>query len=113
MSYLKLNLFLCCFIDQLSVHPPASRTYMQATTVPLRIVVHDATDVPIYATGAMAHLFHTTHEQHYIFHAITYAACLGKCHRVQWRIQDFPEEAPASKEEGTNLLFGLKFPKTA
>ena len=66
---------------------------MQATTVPLRIVAHDATDVPIYATGAMAHLFHTTHEQHYIFHAITYAACLGKCHGVQWRIQDFPEGA--------------------
>ena len=82
---------------------------MQATTVPLRIVAHDATDVPIYATGAMAHLFHTTHEQHYIFHAITYAACLGKCHRVQWRIQDFPEEAPTSKGKGANLLFGKNY----
>ena len=50
---------------------------MQATTVPLRIVAHDGTDVPIYATGPMAHLFHTTHEQHYIFHAMTHAACLG------------------------------------
>ena len=107
------TIFVLFFIDQLSIHSSASRTYMQATTVPLRIVAHDATDVPIYATGAMAHLFHTTHEQHYIFHAITYAACLGKWYEVQWRIQDFPEEAPASKEEGTNLLFGLKFLKTA
>ena len=55
----------------------ASRFYRQVTSVPLQIVTHDGTDVPIYSTGAMSHLLHSTHEQHYIYHAMCYAACLG------------------------------------
>ncbi len=51
---------------------------MQATTVPLRTVAHDATDVPVYAAGPMAHLLHSTHEQSYIFHMMKFAACLGQ-----------------------------------
>ena len=50
---------------------------MQDTTVPLGVVSHDGTDVGIYATGPMSHLFHATHEQHYIYHVMAYAACLG------------------------------------
>ena len=52
------------------------RNYRQVTAVPTSIVSHDGTDVPIYAAGPMAHLFHSTHEQHYIFYVMTYAACL-------------------------------------
>ena len=73
MIFLKLGINLILKMPVIT----ENRTYMQATTVPLRIVAHDGSDVPIYATGAMAHLFHTTHEQHYIFYAMTYAACLG------------------------------------
>ena len=51
---------------------------MQTTAVPTVIVSHDGTDVPIYAAGPMSHLFHTTHEQHYIFHVMAHAACLGR-----------------------------------
>ena len=54
-----------------------SRHYRQVTSVPLQIVTHDGTDVPIYSRGPMSHLLHSTHEQHYIYHVITYAACLG------------------------------------
>ncbi len=54
-----------------------SRHYRQTTAVPMSIVSHDGTDVPIYAVGPMSHLFHTTHEQHYIFHVMKYASCLG------------------------------------
>ena len=39
---------------------------------------HDGSDVAVYATGPMAHLLHSTHEQHYIFHVMSYAACLDK-----------------------------------
>jgi len=38
---------------------------------------HGAEDVPIYAQGPMAHLFHGTHEQSYIHTVATYAGCLG------------------------------------
>ncbi|GFN75833.1 alkaline phosphatase [Plakobranchus ocellatus] len=38
---------------------------------------HAGEEVPIYARGPMAHLFHTTHEQSYIGHVIMYASCYG------------------------------------
>ena len=57
-------------------------SYRQASTVPLRVTSHDGSDVPIYAAGPMAHLFHTTHEQNYIFHVMTYAACLETNHAM-------------------------------
>ena len=58
--------------------PSESDSYRQTTSVPTKIVSHDGTDVAIYATGPMAHLFHRTHEQHYIFHVMAYAASLGQ-----------------------------------
>ncbi|CAG5092236.1 Similar to ALPL: Alkaline phosphatase [Cotesia congregata] len=38
---------------------------------------HGGGDVPIYATGPYAHLFHSTHEQNYVAHVIGYAAQIG------------------------------------
>ena len=68
---------LFCEISDLQAYCLSeSRSYRQDTAVPTQIVTHDGTDVPIYATGPMSHLFHSTHEQHYIFHVMTYAACL-------------------------------------
>ncbi|KAG0726328.1 Alkaline phosphatase, tissue-nonspecific isozyme [Chionoecetes opilio] len=38
---------------------------------------HGGEDVGLWAAGPMSHLFHRTHEQHYIAHAMAYAACIG------------------------------------
>ncbi|XP_014295150.1 alkaline phosphatase [Microplitis demolitor] len=38
---------------------------------------HGGGDVPIYAIGPYAHLFHSTHEQNYVAHVIGYAAQIG------------------------------------
>ena len=38
---------------------------------------HGGEDVAIYARGPMSHLFHTTHEQHYVAHVMAYASCVG------------------------------------
>lgn len=51
--------------------------YRQVSAVPLLYETHSAEDVPVYATGPMAHLFDGVHEQHYIAHALAYAACVG------------------------------------
>ncbi|XP_067658772.1 alkaline phosphatase-like [Haliotis asinina] len=53
------------------------RLYRQQTAVPLSSETHAGEDVGIYAHGAMAHLFHGVHEQHYIAHAMAYAGCIG------------------------------------
>ncbi|XP_002732717.1 alkaline phosphatase-like [Saccoglossus kowalevskii] len=54
------------------------RDYRQQAAVPLSDESHAGEDVPIYATGAYAHLFHGTQEQNYIAHAIKYASCIGE-----------------------------------
>ncbi|XP_042222069.1 alkaline phosphatase-like [Homarus americanus] len=38
---------------------------------------HGGEDVAIWAVGPMAHLFHRTHEQNYVAHAMAYSACIG------------------------------------
>ncbi|XP_052748934.1 alkaline phosphatase isoform X2 [Galleria mellonella] len=38
---------------------------------------HGGGDVIIYARGPHSHLFHNIHEQHYVYHAILYAAKMG------------------------------------
>ncbi|CAB3227872.1 unnamed protein product [Arctia plantaginis] len=40
--------------------------------------VHGGGEVAIYARGPYSHLFHNVHEQHYVFHAISYAAKIGE-----------------------------------
>ena len=38
---------------------------------------HGGEDVPIYAVGPMAHLFHSTHDQTHIANVMAYSACIG------------------------------------
>jgi alkaline phosphatase len=53
----------------------ASPDYLQEATVPARNDTHAGEDVPIYAGGPGAELFHGVQEQSYVFHAIE--AALG------------------------------------
>lgn len=48
-------------------------SYLQEATVPLGSETHAGEDVPIYAGGPGAALFHGVQEQHYIYHAIVEA----------------------------------------
>jgi alkaline phosphatase len=48
-------------------------TYLQEATVPLPTETHGGEDVPIYAGGPGAELFHGVREQNYIYHAIVEA----------------------------------------
>uniref|UniRef100_A0A8C9FEG0 Alkaline phosphatase n=1 Tax=Pavo cristatus TaxID=9049 RepID=A0A8C9FEG0_PAVCR len=52
------------------------KDYRQQAAVPLDVETHSGEDVVVLARGPMAHLFHGVQEQHYIAHAIAYAACL-------------------------------------
>lgn len=60
--------------------------YLQQSAVPLNEGTNGADDIPIYASGPMAHLIHKTHQQSYIGHVIRYASCIGgvssQCDRV-------------------------------
>jgi alkaline phosphatase len=56
-----------------------SPNYLQEATVPMGQETHSGEDVPIYAGGARAGLFHGVREQNYIYHAMVEA--LGWTHR--------------------------------
>ncbi|XP_064081444.1 alkaline phosphatase-like isoform X2 [Macrobrachium nipponense] len=53
--------------------------YQYQTAVPLPAFdeTHGGEDVAVWAVGPMSHLFHRTHEQHYVAHVMAYAACVG------------------------------------
>ncbi|CAH2041700.1 unnamed protein product, partial [Iphiclides podalirius] len=51
--------------------------YEQIAAIPLDENSHGGGDVAVYAKGPHAHLFHNVHEQHYVFHAVAYAAKIG------------------------------------
>ncbi|MGH9868858.1 MAG: alkaline phosphatase [Candidatus Polarisedimenticolia bacterium] len=53
-----------------------ARDYLQQATVPLESETHSGDDVPVYAGGARAALFHGVIEQNVIFHLIVEAAGL-------------------------------------
>ncbi len=69
-------------------HPPATGRhdlseidtthpdFHQEALVPMAMEGHAGEDVAIYAVGPWAHLFHQTHEQHYIYHVMRHAAQL-------------------------------------
>ncbi|XP_009321866.1 PREDICTED: intestinal-type alkaline phosphatase-like [Pygoscelis adeliae] len=57
-------------------HLMEDKDYRQQAAVPLETETHSGEDVVVLAQGAMAHLFHGVQEQHYIAHAMAYAACL-------------------------------------
>ncbi len=50
--------------------------FHQEALVPLDLESHAGEDVAIYAKGPWAHLFSSTHEQHYIYHVMRHAAGL-------------------------------------
>lgn len=56
--------------------PTEDKDYRQQAAVPLETETHSGEDVVVLAQGPMAHLFHGVQEQHYIAHAMAYAACL-------------------------------------
>ncbi|XP_004928146.3 alkaline phosphatase [Bombyx mori] len=51
--------------------------YQQIAAITLDENSHGGGDVVVYARGPHAHLFHNVHEQHYVYHAISYAAKMG------------------------------------
>jgi alkaline phosphatase len=51
--------------------------YLQEAAVPLPSETHAGEDVPIYAGGPGAALFHGVREQNYIYHALAAALRLG------------------------------------
>ncbi|XP_062609401.1 alkaline phosphatase, tissue-nonspecific isozyme-like [Saccostrea cucullata] len=54
-----------------------SFSFQQSGVVPMSSETHAGEDVPVYATGPMAHLLVGTHEQNYIAHVLAYASCVG------------------------------------
>jgi alkaline phosphatase len=48
-------------------------SYLQEATIPLRSESHSGEDVPVYAGGPGAHLFHGVQEQSYLYHAMVEA----------------------------------------
>ncbi|KAF4533338.1 hypothetical protein B566_EDAN002735 [Ephemera danica] len=54
-----------------------SFTYQQHAAVPHIEQTHGGADVTLFATGPMAHLFHSVHEQNYVAHAVAYAMKIG------------------------------------
>ncbi|XP_065528696.1 intestinal-type alkaline phosphatase-like [Lathamus discolor] len=59
-----------------SLRAAEDKDYRQQAAVPLEVETHSGEDVVVLAKGPMAHLFHGVQEQHYIAHAMAYAACL-------------------------------------
>ncbi|XP_054139004.1 intestinal-type alkaline phosphatase-like [Melozone crissalis] len=59
-----------------SLSAAEDKDYRQQAAVPLETETHSGEDVVVLAQGPMAHLFHGVQEQHYIAHAMAYAACL-------------------------------------
>ncbi|XP_063234131.1 alkaline phosphatase-like [Bacillus rossius redtenbacheri] len=58
-------------VDTTSFH------YHQQAAITSDEAHHTGVDVAVYATGPMAHLFHSLHEQNYVAHVMAYAARLG------------------------------------
>jgi alkaline phosphatase len=59
----------------LAATAPDALDHLQEATLPLRAETHAGEDVPIYAGGPGATLFHGVREQQYVYHAI--ASALG------------------------------------
>uniref|UniRef100_A0A182T1P8 alkaline phosphatase n=1 Tax=Anopheles maculatus TaxID=74869 RepID=A0A182T1P8_9DIPT len=53
------------------------KSFAFPSTVPLGLETHGGDDVAVFASGPWAHLFSGTYEQHFIPHAMAYAACIG------------------------------------
>ncbi|NNL84775.1 MAG: alkaline phosphatase, partial [Myxococcales bacterium] len=58
---------------ELSQEQATDADYLQGALIPLRAETHGGADVPLFATGPGAFVFHGVQEQHFIFHAIVSA----------------------------------------
>ena len=55
----------------------ADLSFVFPGAVPLKRETHGGDDVGIFSTGPWSHLFHSVHEQTYIAHVMSFAACIG------------------------------------
>jgi alkaline phosphatase len=55
-------------------HEATGSDYKQQALVPMRAETHGGEDVPIFAIGPWAHLFHGAVDQQYIFHVMSHAS---------------------------------------
>jgi alkaline phosphatase len=72
----------------LTDHDTTRPDYLPESAIPMRAETHAGHDVPIYAGGPGAHLFHGVHEQSYVYHVAVEA--LG------WAHADAPPVPPDS-----------------
>ncbi|XP_071040594.1 alkaline phosphatase, tissue-nonspecific isozyme [Parasteatoda tepidariorum] len=86
-----------------------SKNFFQDALVPMSDETHGGEDVPIYATGPMAHLFRGVVEQNYVAHVMAYAACIGRnkqhCQRIGDRLPLTATENKAAGRVGVSYLF--------
>jgi alkaline phosphatase len=83
--------------DDLTDNDTKLLDFKQQSLVPLRAETHGGEDVPIYAQGPWAHLFHGTVDQQYIFHVMNFAT------KLQARAKLPPAAAPATVEPKPEL----------
>jgi len=81
----------------------AGYQYQQASAAPLGSETHGGDDVGIWAAGPMAHLFHGVHEQSYIGHVMSYAACIGP-HQINDRCPKAKAESGSQDQRGAFFL---------
>ena len=55
----------------------ADHSFVFPGAVPIKKETHGGDDVGIFARGPWSHLFHSVHEQTYIAHVMSFAACIG------------------------------------
>ena len=92
------------FIDRhpMAVGESADLAYKQASAAPLSSETHGGDDVGIWAAGPMAHLIHGVHEQSYIAHVMSYAACIGP-HKDKARCPKADSGSQVSCAQGLNM----------
>ena len=62
--------------------------------MPIYSETHGGEDVGIYARGPMSHLIHTKHEQSYIAHVMSFAACMSDPDADHCKDAEEPTEPP-------------------
>nr|XP_053635487.1 alkaline phosphatase-like [Cherax quadricarinatus] len=80
-----------------------------AVPTPAMEETHGGEDVALWAIGPMAHLFHRTHEQNYVAHAMAYSACIGPSQNRCGR----PSHATFTKRPSPTRKLPVHSPRTA
>ena len=85
-------------------HEAGDLKYKQGSAAPLSSETHGGDDVGIWAGGPMAHLIHGVHEQSYIGHVMSYAACIGPHKSKERCISNTSIAGTTSLHMSVNLL---------